>query len=86
MVFAIFRPMIYMLSILALVIVLAGGSNGVLSGTLSIGTLYIFLQYINTFFEPIQELAEQLSTLRSAIASAEKIFYPAGCKTCGKRS
>ena len=74
MVFAIFRPMIYMLSILALVIVLAGGSNGVLSGTLSIGTLYIFLQYINTFFEPIQELAEQLSTLQSAIASAEKIF------------
>lgn len=74
MVFAIFRPMIYMLSVLALVIVLAGGSSGVLSDTLSIGTLYIFLQYINTFFEPIQELAEQLSTLQSAIASAEKIF------------
>ena len=66
--------MIYMLSVLALVIVLAGGSSGVLSDTLSIGTLYIFLQYINTFFEPIQELAEQLSTLQSAIASAEKIF------------
>ena len=74
MVFAIFRPSIYMLSVLALVIVLAGGSTSVFAGTLSIGTLYIFLQYINTFFEPIQELAEQFSTLQSAIASAEKIF------------
>ena len=50
MVFAIFRPSIYMLSVLALVIVLAGGSTSVFAGTLSIGTLYIFLQYINTFF------------------------------------
>ncbi len=74
MVFAIFRPSIYMLSVLALVIVLAGGSTSVFAGTLSIGTLYIFLQYINTFFEPIQDLAEQFSTLQSAIASAEKIF------------
>ena len=74
MVFAIFRPSIYMLSVLALVIVLAGGGDSVLSGSLSLGTLYIFLQYINTFFEPIQELAEQFSTLQSAIASAEKIF------------
>ena len=36
--------------------------------------MYIFLQYIKTFFEPIQDLAEQLSTLQSAVASAEKIF------------
>ena len=38
------------------------------------GTLYIFLQYIGSFFEPIQELAEQFSTLQSAIAASEKIF------------
>lgn len=45
-----------------------------LAGTVSFGTMYIFLQYIKTFFEPIQDLAEQLSTLQSAVASAEKIF------------
>lgn len=74
MVFAIFRPSLYMVSIIASVIVIAGGSYGVLQGTLSIGTLYIFMRYINSFFEPIQELAEQFSTLQSAVASAEKIF------------
>ena len=74
MVFAVFRPLIYLLSIVALVIVIATGSWQVLQGVISIGTLYIFLQYINSFFEPIQELAEQFSTLQSSIASAEKIF------------
>ncbi len=74
MVFAVFRPLIYLLSIVALVIVIATGSWQVLQGIISIGTLYIFLQYINSFFEPIQELAEQFSTLQSSIASAEKIF------------
>lgn len=74
MVFAVFRPLIYMLSVISLVIVIATGSFQVLRGVISIGTLYIFLQYINSFFEPIQELAEQFSTLQSSIASAEKIF------------
>lgn len=74
LVFAIFRPSIYLVSVIALVIVIANGSYGVFRGTLSIGTLYIFIQYINSFFEPIQELAEQFSTLQSAVASAEKIF------------
>lgn len=74
MVFAIFRPLIFILSILALMTVLGVGSKDVLNNTISIGTLYIFAQYIQSFFEPIQELAEQFSTLQSSIASAEKIF------------
>lgn len=74
MVFAIFRPCIYLVSVVALVIVIASGSYGVFHGMISFGTMYIFIQYINSFFEPIQELAEQFSTLQSAVASAEKIF------------
>lgn len=74
LVFAVFRPSIYLVSVIALVIVIGNGSLGVLEGTLSLGTMYIFIQYINSFFEPIQELAEQFSTLQSAVASAEKIF------------
>ena len=74
MVFAIFRPIIYILSIISLMIVLGMGSRDVLGDVISIGTLYIFAQYIQSFFEPIQELAEQFSTLQSSIASAEKIF------------
>ncbi len=74
MVFAIFRPLMYILSILALCIILGAGSQVVLEGAITAGTLYIFSDYIRSFFEPIQELAEQFSTLQSAMASAEKIF------------
>ena len=74
MVFAIFRPLMYILSVFSLMIVLGVGSKDVLGGVISVGTLYIFAQYIQSFFDPIQELAEQFSTLQSSIASAEKIF------------
>lgn len=74
LVFAIFRPLIYILSVLSLMLVLGLGSREVLSEVISIGTLYIFAQYIQSFFEPIQELAEQFSTLQSSLASGEKIF------------
>ncbi len=74
MVFAIFRPSIYFSSIIATAIILGGGSALVLNGVISIGMLYTFTSYISQLFTPIQELAEQFSTLQSAIASAEKIF------------
>lgn len=74
MTFAIFRPSIYLLSVCAMIIVIGTGSNSVLSGSLSLGTLFIFISYISSFFEPIQELAEQFGTLQSSLASAEKIF------------
>ena len=72
--FAFFRPLIYILSVFSLMIVLGVGSRDVLHQVISIGELYIFAQYIQSFFDPIQELAEQFSTLQSSIASAEKIF------------
>ena len=74
MIFGIFRPLIYLSSIVATAIILGGGSSQVLSGVISIGTLYMFTQYISQLFQPIQELAEMFTTLQSAIASAEKIF------------
>ena len=72
--YAVFRPLIYILSILSLMIVLWFGSRNVFDESISVGTLYIFSNYIRSFFDPIQELAEQFSTLQSSIASAEKIF------------
>lgn len=80
MVFAIFRPCIYILSIIALVNIIFGGSDQVFLNLtnkelgITVGTLYIFIQYVNSFFDPIQELSELLGTLQQSIASAEKIF------------
>lgn len=74
MTFAIFRPSIFMVSILARALVIGTGSYAVLKGSLSLGTLFIFISYIGSFFEPIQELAEQFGTLQSSLASAQKVF------------
>ncbi len=74
MVFAIFRPAMYILSVFALDMILGVGGLDVLSHALDVGTLYIFTSYTGSFFEPIQELAEQFGTLQQSVASAEKIF------------
>lgn len=74
MVFAVFRPSIYLLYTLALISVLRFGGLEVLDGGLSVGTLYIFVQYVRNLFDPIQEMAEEIGTMQQALASAEKIF------------
>ena len=72
--FAVFRPGISLLANTALALILYRSGVSVLTGTVTLGTLYIFTNYIRSFFEPIQEIAEQFSTLQNAMASAEKIF------------
>ena len=73
-VFAFFRPMIYFIGQLALCLVMYEASKEVLNLTMTIGTAYVFVNYISSFYEPIQELAEQFSTIQNALASSEKIF------------
>lgn len=75
-VFGIFRPSIYVLYILTVIIILWVGGNGVLSKAIgfSFSTLFIFYQLIERLFNPIQQLAEQFNILQSAFASSERIF------------
>ncbi len=74
MVYGTFQPLIYLISMVALASVLGLGGILVLDEVISIGTLYIFQSYVRSFYEPIQSLSDQFSTLQSAIASGEKIF------------
>ncbi|GKX30379.1 lipid A ABC transporter permease/ATP-binding protein [Vallitalea longa] len=73
-VFGVYRPSMYLIYVIGLAIVLTYGGNMVIKGTMSIGKLIIFIQYISNFFDPIQQLAEQFNILQSAMASSEKIF------------
>ena len=73
-IFAIFRPAIFFVSNIALALIVYRSGWSVLTGTLTLGTMYIFINYIRSFFEPIQEMAEHFSVLQNAFASAEKIF------------
>ena len=50
------------------------GSNWVLAGELSIGTLLAFWLLIDQFFRPIQDLSEKYNILQSAMASSERVF------------
>lgn len=73
-IFGIFRPTMYLLYMVAVVIVFYFGGMGVLEGTFTFAVLFIFYQYIGRFFDPIQQLAEQFNVLQSAFASGERIF------------
>lgn len=72
--FAIFRPTLYMLSMLATLFAIYFGVRSVFEGTLTIGLFISFYVYVGQFFEPIQQISEQLNTLQGSFASAEKIF------------
>lgn len=79
-VFSIFRPVVYMLYVSSVLCLLYIGGKGYIDGAsfmgqaVTSGTIVAFYLYIERFFTPIQELAEQFNRLQSAFASAEKIF------------
>ncbi|MBR2620808.1 MAG: ABC transporter ATP-binding protein, partial [Clostridia bacterium] len=79
-VFSIFRPLVYMLYVSSLLCLLYLSGRGYinevvfLGQTISSGVLVSFYSFVNKFFNPIQNLAEQFNWMQSAFASAEKIF------------
>ena len=83
--FAIFRPVIYVLYMIALLLVVyfaANDSLDVIGNTLSTdeeiaaaaAIIVTFQQYIGRLFDPIQVLADQFNVMQSAFASSERIF------------
>lgn len=45
-----------------------------LSGVISFGTLYAFVDYLNRLFQPVVQIVNQLSNLEQARASAARVF------------
>ena len=72
--FAVYRPSLYFISMLATLIAIYVGVQSVLEGAITVGLFVSFYVYVGQFFEPIQQISEQLNTLQSSFASAEKIF------------
>lgn len=73
-VFAIFRPSMELLYALGLSLILWFGGGDVLRGAIEFGVLYAFVNYMEQFFRPINDLTEKYNILQSAMASAERIF------------
>jgi ATP-binding cassette subfamily B protein len=59
---------------LAVAILVWYGMRGILDNTLSIGVLYAFTNYIKQFFNPIADMADNYTTIQSALVSADRIF------------
>ena len=80
MVFGIFRPMVYMLYISSVLCLFYFGAKGSIQDlhwfgqSISSGVIVSFYMFLNKFFNPIQNLAEQFDMLQKSFAAAEKIF------------
>jgi ATP-binding cassette subfamily B protein len=55
------------------VILLYGGSQAI-DGAIQVGVIVSFVAYLNTFFEPIQELSQLYTTYQQGMAALDKIF------------
>jgi len=73
-VFAIFMPLIELISSVALAIVIFYGGGSMLAERITLGTLVVFISYIRMFFRPIRDIAEKYNIALNAFSSAERIF------------
>jgi ATP-binding cassette, subfamily B, multidrug efflux pump len=74
MAYAVYYPVVEILSSLAIACVIYFGGRQVLVGVTSLGVLTAFINYAQRFFRPIQDLSDKYNILQSAMASGERIF------------
>ncbi|MFO8184441.1 MAG: ABC transporter ATP-binding protein [Candidatus Aegiribacteria sp.] len=67
--------------ILAVIVILLAGRSGVVSGSVSIGTVVMFVEYTRRLFGPVVMFSETLNMVQRAAASAERLFDILGRRT-----
>ncbi|HEX8905313.1 MAG TPA: ABC transporter ATP-binding protein [Longimicrobiaceae bacterium] len=72
--YALFFPVIEVLTAVAMALILWYGGWRSLEGTITVGVVAAFLQYTRRFFRPIQDLSEKYNLLQGAMAASERIF------------
>jgi ABC-type multidrug transport system fused ATPase/permease subunit len=71
---AAYFPAVEMLSAVATGAILLYGGDQVLDGALTIGVLTSFVFYLQSFFDPIQQLSQLYTTYQAGMAALDKIF------------
>ena len=74
MVFAVFRPLINLLTSISIGVILFFGGKMVLETTVSLGITIAFVNLIQKFYQPVMDFAEKFTVLQSAMAGGERIF------------
>lgn len=72
--YALYYPVVEILSSVAIAMVIYFGGLGVLRNAVTIGVLTAFMQYAQRFFRPIQDLSDKYNILQAAMASSERVF------------
>ena len=73
-IYAVFFPVVEVLTAVATALLLWYGGLRVLDETLTVGVLAAFIQYTRRFFQPLQDRSEKFNLLQSAMASSERVF------------
>lgn len=71
---AAYYPSIELLSAVGTAVILLYGGYQVLEGNLMVGVMVAFIGYLQTFFDPIQQLSQLYTTYQQGMAAADKIF------------
>jgi ATP-binding cassette, subfamily B, multidrug efflux pump len=72
--YAVYYPMIELITALGLGLIIWYGGGSVMAGALSIGALVAFLQNAQRFYQPLSDLSEKYNILQAAMASSERVF------------
>ena len=67
-------PMVAFLRVVGLALVLFVGGRNVIDGEMTIGSLVVFLLYLDWFFQPIINLANVYNLMQAALAALAKLF------------
>ena len=72
--YAVFYPVVRVISSLAIALIVWYGGGKIIQGALTFGALVAFIQYAEMFFRPIMDLSEKYNIMQAAMASSERIF------------
>ncbi|MFN8358548.1 MAG: ABC transporter ATP-binding protein [Candidatus Kapaibacterium sp.] len=71
---AMFWFIMFLTPVIVNVIILHIGAGKIASGTMTVGTIWLFIQYVAAIVHPLIMISEQISELQKSMGGAERIF------------
>ncbi|WP_020008592.1 ABC transporter ATP-binding protein [Salinicoccus albus] len=68
------RPAISMISVLAIALILSYFGVLSFSGGVTAGVIFAFIQYMERFFEPLNQVSQNLNVFQQALVAASRVF------------
>ena len=72
--YAIFFPVVEIISAIALGLMVWWGASNVLQGSVTLGALIAFPLYLSMLFRPMRMLADKFNTLQMGLVASERVF------------